>query len=105
MSLQDILKNYRLFINFSRSMKSYNIERTTWFSFLVFIGSFFAMYRPTLQAQKEQEEKVEIRQKLQPVMEDIQKQEQSSREAVRSQMKDLLRTSSSSSETEATSGE
>ena len=28
MSLQDILKNYRLFINFSRSMKSYNIERT-----------------------------------------------------------------------------
>ena len=72
---------------------------------IVVIGSFFAMYRPTLQAQKEQEEKVEIRQKLQPVMEDIQKQEQSSREAVRSQMKDLLRTSSSSSETEATSGE
>ena len=82
MSLQDILKNYRLFINFSRSMKSYNIERTTWFSFLVFIGAFFAMYRPTLQAQKEQEEKVEIRQKLQPVMEDIQKQEQSLRETV-----------------------
>ena len=52
MSLQDILKNYRLFINFSRSMKSYNIERTTWFSFLVFIGAFFAMYRPTLQAAK-----------------------------------------------------
>lgn len=105
MSLQDILKNYRLFINFSRSMKSYNIERTTWFSFLVFIGAFFAMYRPTLQAQKEQEEKVEIRQKLQPAVENIQKQEQSSREAVQSQMKDLLRTPSSSSETEATSGE
>ena len=105
MSLQDILKNYRLFINFSRSMKSYNIERTTWFSFLVFIGAFFAMYRPTLQAQKEQEEKVEIRQKLQPAMENIQKQEQSSREAVQSQMKDLLGTPSSSSETEATSGE
>ena len=46
------------------------------------IGAFFAMYRPTLQAQKEQEEKVEIRQKLQPVMEDIQKQEQSLRETV-----------------------
>ena len=72
---------------------------------LVVIGAFFAMYRSTLQAQKEQEEKVEIRQKLQPVMEDIQKQEQSSREAVQSQMKDLLRTPSSSSETEATSGE
>lgn len=56
-------------------MKSYNIERTTWFSFLVFIGAFFAMYRPNLQAQKEQEEKVEIRQKLQPAMENIQKQE------------------------------
>lgn len=38
-------------------------------------------------------------------MEDIQKQEQRSREAVQSQMKDLLRTPSSSSETEATSGE
>lgn len=69
------------------------------------IGDFFAMYRPTLQAQKEQEEKVEIRQKLQPTVEDIQKQEQSSREAIQSQMKDLLRTPSSSSETEATSGE
>ena len=86
-------------------MKSYNIERTTWFSFLVVIGAFFAMYRPTLQTQKEQEEKVEIQQKLQPAMENIQKQEQSSREAVQSQMKDLLRTPSSSSETEATSGE
>ena len=31
---------------------------------IVVIGAFFAMYRPTLQAQKEQEEKVEIRQKL-----------------------------------------
>ena len=62
---------------------------------IVVIGSFFAMYRPTLQAQKEQEEKVEIRQKLQPAMENIQKQEQSSREAVQSQMKDLLRTPSS----------
>lgn len=72
---------------------------------IVVIGAFFAMYRPTLQAQKEQEEKVEIRQKLQPAMENIQKQEQSSREAVQSQMKDLLRTPSSSSETEATSGE
>lgn len=72
---------------------------------IVVIGAFFAMYRPTLQAQKEQEEKVEIRQKLQPVVENIQKQEQSSREAVQSQMKDLLRTPSSSSETEATSGE
>nr|WP_302692214.1 hypothetical protein [uncultured Streptococcus sp.] len=69
------------------------------------ISSFFAMYRPTLQAQKEQVEKVEIQQKLQPVVENIQKQEQSSREAVQSQMKDLLRTPSSSSETEATSGE
>ena len=69
------------------------------------IGDFFAMYRPTLQAQKEQEEKVEIRQKLQPTVEDIQKQEQSSREAIQSQMKDLLRTPSSSSETDATSGE
>jgi hypothetical protein len=86
-------------------MKNYNIERTTWFSFLVIIGDFFAMYRLTLQAQKEQEEKVEIRQKLQASMKDIQKQEQSSREAVQSQMKDLLRTPSSSSETEATSGE
>ncbi|MFR3746898.1 hypothetical protein [Streptococcus sp.] len=55
---------------------------------LVVIGAFFAMYRPTLQAQKEQEEKVEIRQKLQPAVENIQKQEQSSREAVQSQMKD-----------------
>lgn len=72
---------------------------------LVVIGAFFAMYRPTLQAQKEQEEKVEIRQKLHPAVENIQKQEQSSREAVQSQMKDLLRTPSSSSETEATSGE
>ena len=72
---------------------------------IVVIGAFFAMYRPTLQAQKEQEEKVEIRQKLQPVMEDIQKQEQSSRETVQSQMKDLLRTPSPSSETEATSEE
>ena len=72
---------------------------------LVVIGAFFAMYRPTLQAQKEQEEKVEIQQKLQPAVENIQKQEQSSREAVQSQMKDLLRTPSSSSETEATSGE
>ena len=105
MSLQDILKNYRLFINFSGLMKSYNIERTIWFSFLVVIGAFFAIYRPILQVQKEQEEKMEIRQKLQPVMEDIQKQEQSSREAVQSQMKDLLRTPSPSSETEATSGE
>ena len=69
------------------------------------IGDFCAMDRPTLQAQKEQEEKVEIRQKLQPTVEDIQKQEQSSREAIQSQMKDLLRTPSSSSETEATSGE
>ena len=49
---------------------------------IVVIGAFFAMYRPTLQAQKEQEEKVEIRQNLQPVMEDIQKQEQSLRETV-----------------------
>ena len=49
---------------------------------IVVIGAFFAMYRPTLQAQKEQEEKVEIRQKLQPVMEDIQKQEQILRETV-----------------------
>ena len=49
---------------------------------IVVIGAFFAMYRPTLQAQKEQEEKVEIRQKLWPVMEDIQKQEQSLRETV-----------------------
>ena len=49
---------------------------------IVVIGAFFAMYRPTLQAQKEQEEKVEIRQKLQTVMEDIQKQEQSLRETV-----------------------
>ena len=72
---------------------------------IVVIGAFFAMYRPTLQAQKDQEEKLEILQKLQPVMEDIQKQEQSSREAVQSQMKDLLQTPSSSSETEATSGE
>lgn len=72
---------------------------------IVVIGAFFAMYRPNLQAQKEQEEKVEIRQKLQPAVENIQKQEQSSREAVQSQMKDLLRTPSSSSETEATSGE
>ena len=74
MSLQDILKNYRLFINFSRSMKSYNIENHL-VLFLVFIGAFFAMYRPTLQSAKEQEEKVEIRQKLQPAMENIQKQE------------------------------
>lgn len=72
---------------------------------IVVISPFFAMYRPTLQAQKEQVEKVEIQQKLQPVVENIQKQEQSSREAVQSQMKDLLRTPSSSSETEATSGE
>lgn len=72
---------------------------------IVLIGSFFAMYRPTLQAQKERVEKVEIQQKLQPAMENIQKQEQSSREAVQSQMKDLLRTPVSSSETEATSGE
>lgn len=72
---------------------------------IVVIGAFFAMYHPTLQAQKEQEEKVKIRQKLQPAVENIQKQEQSSREAVQSQMKDLLRTPSSSSETEATSGE
>ena len=72
---------------------------------LVVIGAFFAMYRPTLQAQKEQVEKVEIQQKLQPAVENIQKQEQISREAVQSQMKDLLRTPSSSSETEATSGE
>ena len=69
---------------------------------LVVIGAFFAMYRPTLKAQKEQ---VEIQQKLQPAVENIQKQEQSSREAVQSQMKDLLQTPSSSSETEATSGE
>lgn len=72
---------------------------------LVVIGAFFAMYRPTLQTQKEQEEEVEIRQKLQPAMENIQKQEQSSRETVQSQMKDLLRTPSPSSETEATSEE
>lgn len=72
---------------------------------IVVIGTFFAMYRPILQAQKEQEEKVEIQQKLQPAMENIQKKEQSSREAVQSQMKDLLRTPSSSSETEVTSGE
>lgn len=72
---------------------------------LVVVRAFFALYRPTLQAQKEQEEKVEIRQKLQPAVENIQKQEQSSREAVQSQVKDLLRTPSSSSETEATSGE
>ncbi|WP_368403580.1 hypothetical protein [Streptococcus parasanguinis] len=72
---------------------------------IVVIGSFFAMYRPTLQAQKEQVEKVEIQQKLQLAVENIQKQEQSSREAVQSQMKDLLRTPSSSSEIEATSGE
>ena len=63
------------------------------------------MYRPTLQAQKEQVEKMEIQQKLQPAVENIQKQEQSSREAVQSQVKDLLRTPSSNSETEATSGE
>ena len=69
---------------------------------IVVIGAFFAMYRPTLQAQKEQEEKVEIRQKLQPVMEDIQKQEQSSREAVQSQMKDLLWIPRSSSVTDTT---
>lgn len=69
---------------------------------LVVIGAFFAMYRPTLQVQKEQ---VEIQQKLQPAVENIQMQEQSSREAVQSQVKDLLRTPSSSSETEATSGE
>ena len=49
---------------------------------IVVIGPFFAIFRPTLQAQKEQEEKVEIRQKLQSVMEDIQKQEQSLRETV-----------------------
>lgn len=72
---------------------------------LVVVGAFFALYRPTLHAQKEQEEKVEIRQKLQPAVENIRKQEQSSREAVQSQMKDLLRTPSSRSETEATSGE
>lgn len=72
---------------------------------LVVIGAFFAMYRPTLQAQKEQVVKVEIQQKLQPAVENIQKQEQSSREAVQSQTKDMLRTPSSSSETEATSGE
>lgn len=35
---------------------------------LVVIGAFFAMYRPTLQAQKEQVEKVEIQQKLQPAV-------------------------------------
>ena len=69
---------------------------------IVVIGAFFAMYRPTLQAQKEQEEKMEIRQKLQPVMEDIQKQEQSSREAVQSQMKDLLWIPRSSSVTDTT---
>lgn len=72
---------------------------------LVVVGAFFALYRPTLHAQKEQEEKVEIRQKLQLAVENIRKQEQSSREAVQSQMKDLLRTPSSRSETEATSGE
>ena len=72
---------------------------------LVVIGAFFAMYRPTLQAQMEQVVKVEIQQKLQPAVENIQKQEQSSREAVQSQTKDMLRTPSSSSETEATSGE
>ena len=69
---------------------------------IVVIGAFFAMYRPTLQAQKEQEEKVEIRQKLQSVMEDIQKQEQSSRDAVQSQMKDLLWIPRSSSVTDTT---
>ena len=42
---------------------------------IVVIGAFFAMYRPTLQAQKEQVEKVEIQQKLQPAVENIQKQE------------------------------
>lgn len=60
MGLQDILKNYRLLVSFRGLMRNYNIERTTWFSFLVVIGAFFAMYRPTLQAQKEQEEKVKI---------------------------------------------
>lgn len=60
------------------------------------------MYRPNLQAQKEQEEKVEIRQKLQPAVENIQKQEQSSREAVQSQMKDLLWIPRSSSVTDTT---
>lgn len=69
---------------------------------IVVIGAFFAMYRPTLQAQKDQEEKLEILQKLQPVMEDIQKQEQSSREAVQSQMKDLLWIPRSSSVTDTT---
>ena len=72
-----------LFINCSEFDKKITTWREpNWFSFLVVIGAFFAMYRPTLQAQKEQEEKVEIRQKLQPVMEDIQKQEQSLRETV-----------------------
>lgn len=68
MCLQDIRKNYRLFVNFRGLMKNSNIERTTWFSFFVVIGAFFAMYRPTLQAQKEQVEKVEIQQKLQPAV-------------------------------------
>ncbi|EGU62580.1 hypothetical protein HMPREF9962_0132 [Streptococcus parasanguinis SK236] len=45
---------------------------------------------------------MEIRQKLQPVLEDIQKQEQSSREAVQSQMKDLLWIPRSSSVTDTT---
>ena len=89
-------------VDFKEQSKRYGVSLI---ALLLVIGAFFAMYRPTLQAQKEQEEKVEIRQKLQPVMEDIQKQEQRSREAVQSQMKDLLWTPSSSSETEATSGE
>ena len=59
------------------------LQQSRYIPYLILvIGAFFAMYRPTLQAQKEQEEKVEIRQKLQPVMEDIQKQEQSLRETV-----------------------
>ena len=89
-------------VDYHDQSKSYGV---TLIALIVLIGAFFAMYRPTLQAQKEQEEKGEIRQKLQPAVENIQKQEQSSREAVQSQMKDLLRTPSSSSETEATSGE
>ena len=96
------LSSKRVKVDSKEQSKRYGVSLI---ALIVVIGAFFAMYRPTLQAQKEQEEKVEIRQKLQPAMEDIQKQEQSSREAVQSQMKDLLRTPSSSSEIEGTSGE
>lgn len=96
------LSSKRVKVDSKEQSKRYGVSLI---ALIVVIGAFFAMYRPTLQAQKEQEEKVEIRQKLQPAVENIQKQEQSSREAVQSQMKDLLRTPSSSSETETTSGE